>query len=181
MKYIVYTRPEDGFVVVAAPMLGARLAYADGEFAFDRPYAVEELTRRHLSSRILVEDDDTFIRRVARSPDSVPANALNVRIVDEPPADRTFREAWEQDRNGKVTVNMPKARELHRASLRQKRAPLLAALDIEYQRADEEGNAASKRAIAGRKNKLRDVTSDRAIESARTPEELANVVPDILK
>src|SRR5262245_27532252 len=135
MKYIVYTRPEDGVVVVVSPMPGARLAYADGEFAFDRPYAIEELTRRDLSSRILVEDDDAFVRRISRLPDSVPANALSVRIVDGPPSDRTFREAWEQDDDGSVVVNRSKAREMHRARLRVVRAPMLAALDVEYQRA----------------------------------------------
>jgi hypothetical protein len=98
---------------------------------------------------------------------------------DELPADRYFRSAWKDV--GKIEVDMPKARDIHRDRLREMRAPKLAALDIEYQRADEAGDAERKRAIAAQKQALRDVTADPAIDAAQTPDELKAVVPVILK
>jgi hypothetical protein len=109
----------------------------------------------------------------------LPANALNPRFVaaSEVPIDRTFRNAWKAD----LTVDMPKAREIHRDALRQKRAPLLAALDTAYMLADETGNVAEKARIAAKKQALRGVTADPAIDSASTPEELKEAIPVALK
>ena len=122
------------------------------------------------------EADEQFIERIRQK--DVPKDATNVRIVEdsEVPADRTFRNAWKAD----LTVDMPKAREIHRERLRQIRAPLLAELDAEYMRADEAGNLAEKQRIAARKQALRDVTADPAIEAAATPAELKAVIPVVL-
>lgn len=87
------------------------------------------------------------------------------------PADRTFREAWKA-RAGRVEHDMTKCREIHRERLRVERAPQLAGLDIEYQRADEAGDQTAKRRIAAQKQALRDAPANPAIDSARTPEEL---------
>lgn len=81
----------------------------------------------------------------------------------------------------KITVNMDKARGIHRERLRAIRQPLLDALDVEYQRADESGDANGKKAIAAKKQALRDVTKDPAIDAAMTPEELKAAVPAALK
>jgi hypothetical protein len=108
----------------------------------------------------------------------VPATAVRWLVVAEEPApvDKTFRAAWALVGEA-ITVDMPKARTIHRGRLRVMRAPLLAALDVDYQRADERGDAAEKTRIAAEKQALRDVTDDPAIEAARTPEELKAVVP----
>lgn len=108
-------------------------------------------------------------------------DAARWRLIEEGdiPHDRTFRDAWAD--TGKVDVDMPKAREIHKNNLRDIRAPLLAALDVDYQRADERGNKASKATIAARKQALRDVTTDPAIEAATTPEALKNVLPEALR
>lgn len=104
------------------------------------------------------------------------------------PTDRTFRNAW-RDRGGKVEVDMPHARELHRDRLRELRAPRLAELDIEYQRADEAASGKpgwmerlrgltaqdAKGQIIAAKQRLRDVTADPRIEAAQTPEELKSI------
>jgi hypothetical protein len=95
------------------------------------------------------------------------------------PADRYFRNAW-TDGGAAIAVDMPKARDIHRDRMRQARQPRLAALDIEYQRADERGDAAAKADIAARKQALRDVTADPAIEAAKTPEDLHAVWPAVL-
>jgi hypothetical protein len=96
------------------------------------------------------------------------------------PSDKYFRPAWEHV-GGKIEINMVKARDAHRDHLRRLRAPKLADLDIEYQRADERGDLLAKRDIAARKQALRDVTADPAIEAAKTPDELRAVIPVVLK
>lgn len=95
------------------------------------------------------------------------------------PADRSFRNAWRHD-GASLSVDMPAARGIHRDRMRAARAPLLAALDVAYQRADEKGDAAAKAVVADRKQALRDVTADAAIDAATTPDELVAVWPVIL-
>lgn len=106
-------------------------------------------------------------------------SGVNARWVDdsELPPNRDFRNAWGAD----LRVDMPKARDLHRETLRKLRAPKLAELDVEYIRADEAGNESRKSSIALRKQALRDVTADPEIEKASTPEELKAVLPEVLK
>lgn len=96
------------------------------------------------------------------------------------PADRTFRNAWTV-KAGRVIHDMKKARNLHRDKMRVARGPKLAALDAEYQRADEKGDTAAKAVIAVKKQTLRDVTKHPDIERAATPDQLKAVWPDNLK
>lgn len=105
------------------------------------------------------------------------------QIVDDAdvPADRTFRDAWDLDAKGAVVVDMPKARELHKASLRRLRTPKLGALDVDFMRAVEEGNAARQQELRAAKDALRDLTDDPIIEAAKTPEELKQAIPDVLR
>lgn len=95
------------------------------------------------------------------------------------PEDRTFRQAWTFDGKSIVT-DMDKAREIKRDILRVERAPLLDALDVEYQKADEADDKDKKAAIAAKRQALRDVTKDAAIDAANTPEELKAVRPAAL-
>jgi hypothetical protein len=62
--------------------------------------------------------------------------------------------------------------------MRVVREPLLKALDIAYQRAAETNSDTS--AIVTKKQALRDVTADPAIESAQTVEQLKAVWPSVL-
>ena len=80
------------------------------------------------------------------------------RIVDQaslPNQDNDFFDAWEMDAKT-VTVNLDKAKELTKRRLRAEREPLLAAQDVAFQRALEEGKPTD--AIVAEKNRLRDVT-----------------------
>ena len=61
-------------------------------------------------------------------------------------------------------VNMAKAREIHKTNIRQARAPKLAELDIEYQKALETG--ASTTDIVAKKQALRDAPADSGIAAA---------------
>nr|BAR31815.1 hypothetical protein [uncultured Mediterranean phage uvMED] len=61
-------------------------------------------------------------------------------------------------------VDMAKAREIHKTNIREARTPLLAALDIEFQKALE--TSASTTDIVSKKQALRDAPADSAIASA---------------
>jgi len=152
MKRIVYTRP-DGGMSVCIPVVS-------------------------LNDPTDFTEDDALQRAMKRD---IPPDAANVHVVEvsELPQDRAFRNAWLTD--GKtVSVDMPKAREIHKNRLREMRAPKLAALDIEYQRADEAGDATAKKAVAAKKQALRDVTADPGIAAAQTPDDLKAVIPSAL-
>lgn len=94
--------------------------------------------------------------------------------------ERTYRNAWIL-KDGKIEHDMEKARTIHREHLRKRRAPLLAALDVQYMRADEAGDSVKKTEIAGLKKALRDVTDNPGIDGAKTIDELKAAVPDVMK
>jgi hypothetical protein len=79
-----------------------------------------------------------------------------------------------------ITINMSKARDIHRERLRRLRAPKLAALDVASIRAMETSDTAGVKEIAAQKQALRDVTSDARIDAADTPEALSAVLPESL-
>ena len=61
-------------------------------------------------------------------------------------------------------VDMAKAREIHKTNIRNARAPKLAELDVEFQKALETG--ASTTDIVAKKQALRDAPADSGIASA---------------
>ena len=65
-----------------------------------------------------------------------------------------------------IGVNIPKAKELQKERFRQVRKPLLESLDIDYQRADEAGDASKKTEVATKKQALRDVTNNSTLNAA---------------
>ena len=67
-------------------------------------------------------------------------------------------------------IDMAKAKEIHRTYIRTARKPLLEALDIEFQKAQE--TSADISAIVAKKNELRDAPADIAIENATSETEL---------
>jgi hypothetical protein len=94
-------------------------------------------------------------------PAGVPFQIVN---GDEVPSDRTWRNAWKED----LTVDMPKAVNITKERLRVERAPLLTALDVQYQRAQEDGRDTT--IIISEKQRLRDVT--KLADAATTLDEL---------
>ncbi len=91
-----------------------------------------------------------------------------VNITDLPNQYNDFYDAWEMDANS-VTVNKAKAVELTKKRLRAERTPLLAAQDVAFQRALE--NGADTSAIVAEKQRLRDITNlataDKSLEELR--------------
>ena len=94
-------------------------------------------------------------------PSGVPYRIVN---DDEVPSDRAFRDALKYD----LTVDMPKAVNITKDRLRVERAPLLTALDVQYQRAQEDGRDTT--IIISEKQRLRDVT--KLADKAATLDEL---------
>ena len=103
------------------------------------------------------------IEEVAKK--DVPAGvAYKIVNDDEVPSDRTFRNALKYD----LTVDMTKAQGITKDRLRAERAPLLTALDVQYQRATEDGRDTT--IIISEKQRLRDVT--KLADKATTLDEL---------
>jgi len=67
-----------------------------------------------------------------------------------------------------ITINIDKAKEIKKESLRQERKPLLEAQDVAFQRALESG--ADTTAIVAEKQRLRDITM--LCDTAETVEDL---------
>jgi len=70
-----------------------------------------------------------------------------------------------------ITINIDKAKEIKKGSLRQERKPLLEAQDVAFQRALESG--ADTTAIVQEKQRLRDITN--LVDPCTTVEELKAV------
>jgi len=149
------------------------------KIAFTLPDGRTAIVHPAPEARMPDESEDIFISRIMAA--DLPAEAIDPHIIDDAqmPADRTFRDAWKHTA-GTIAVDMPKAREIQRSRMREARTPKLAALDVEYQRADEAGDSDRKKAVAARKQALRDVTKLPAIDAAQTPDALKSVWPDDL-
>ena len=61
-------------------------------------------------------------------------------------------------------IDMAKAREIHKTNIRTAREPLLAALDVEFQKALETGSSTTD--IVAKKQALRDAPADSDIAAA---------------
>jgi hypothetical protein len=129
-------------------------------------------------AKMQTPDPETGNTGLAR--EKIPVRSWRFCSADEYPADRTYRDAW-RDTGKKIVHDMPQAREIHRTNLRRDRGPLLAALDVEYQRADEMDLSGGARSVAGtrkksdiaaQKQRLRDAPADPRIESAKTVDAL---------
>jgi hypothetical protein len=120
----------------------------------------------------------TIEEEIAKMPVETEYVSTHRISMSDVPQDLGFREAWVFSDG--LIIDMVKACAIHKDRMRAARAPLLAALDIEYQRADEASDAAKKTDVVAKKNALRDVTDDPAIAAAMTPEALRAVWPAIL-
>ena len=92
-------------------------------------------------------------------------SGLDYFIVEdsEIPKNTFFSRAWKIV-DGKIEMDMTKAREVHRENIRIARQEKLAELDIEFQRALESSSDTST--IVAKKQALRDAPADSAIDAA---------------
>jgi len=87
----------------------------------------------------------------------------------EIPKNTFFERAWKIV-DGKIEMDIAKAREVHREHVRNVRASKLAELDVEFQRALE--TSADTTSIVSKKKALRDAPANSAIDAAKTEAEL---------
>lgn len=85
-----------------------------------------------------------------------PSHSIIVQDSELPQADNDFFDAWELH-EGVVSVNIDKAKNITKTRLRAERAPLLAAQDVLFQRAQETN--ADTTAIVAEKTRLRNITT----------------------
>jgi hypothetical protein len=109
---------------------------------------------------------------------SIPKDALNLRLIndDEIPIDRYFRAAWVD--NGKIEIDMERARKIHLDKLRIIRNKMLSDLDIKYAIAFERNG--DHQSIAVKKQELRDMPINFPMDKIDTPEKLRDFIPNIL-
>ena len=106
----------------------------------------------------------------------VPAGITTYSIVDNSvlPSDRNFRNAWKATGLGNTTAtvgeDIPAARGLHKTNIRNARTPKLAALDVEFQKAQE--TSAGITTIVAKKQALRDAPAASGIATAANTTEL---------
>lgn len=89
-------------------------------------------------------------------------------------------ELLEMHGNGRlnmIKVNLDKAKEIWLEHYRRARTPLLSALDVDFMRAVESGNATLQKEIASKKQALRDVTKT---ELPDTLKDIKATWPEIL-
>lgn len=112
---------------------------------------------------------------------SIPAGATKIHELPDdwipPDVDRMFLNAWVTD-GETVSVDMKKAREVHKDVLRGMRAPLLVAADVEMSKAYKDPVLQDE--IEAKRQALRDVTAHPGIEVAATPDALRAAIPPIL-
>jgi len=98
-------------------------------------------------------------------------SGLSYHIVEdsEIPKDTVFEEAWKIV-DGKIEMDIAKAREVHKENIRNARLAKLNELDIQFQQALE--TSSDTAAIVSKKQALRDAPADSAIGSASTVAEL---------
>ena len=77
-----------------------------------------------------------------------------------------------------IRINIDKAKAIKSDALRAERAPLLAALDLAFMRAVEQGDLLAQASIAAQKQALRDVTKQPLPDDVAS---LKDFHPDILK
>jgi hypothetical protein len=123
---------------------------------------------------VVIPTKELSVEEVAKK--DLPSNTP-YKIVESLNIDNTFFDAYEFDQEIGAKINISKAKEIWLEHYRRARTPLLAALDLEYMRADEQGNLELKKEIASKKQALRDVTKT---DLPNTLEEIKNTWLEIL-
>ena len=106
----------------------------------------------------------------------LPVGVTTYSIVEDSaiPTDKSFRGSWVGvdigNTGATITTDMTKAKEIHKTNIRDARTPLLAALDIEFQKALETG--ADTSTIVAKKQTLRDAPAASGISTAASEADL---------
>lgn len=117
-----------------------------------------------------VTEADALVALQKEHPDAQLIDAADL------PKDQDFFDAWVFE-DGSVHVSMDKAREVSKQKIRNARKPLLAELDVAFQRALEAGSNHSS--IVAQKQKLRDAT--KLADDAATIDDLRQAIQSLTK
>lgn len=77
----------------------------------------------------------------------------------------------------KVNLNVQKCKEIDNEHRRRARKPLLETLDVEFQRALEDGDDQKRQEVVAKKQRLRDITKDPAQAQCNCLDELIQAWP----
>jgi hypothetical protein len=126
-------------------------------------------------------DENVFyeIERIFAAPGKPrPMGYRPIKDADVP-ADRTYRDAWTDD--GKAIVHdMGKARALHVARLRRRRAPKLVELDGQWMRAMGQGNSQEAARVEAERQALRDLPVTLEFDKIDSVDDLKKAWPENL-
>lgn len=73
-----------------------------------------------------------------------------------------------------ININIEKAKEIHRSFIRTARKPKFSEADLQFIKSIENDDGVSKQEAVELKQKLRDATTNPALETATTIEEIKN-------
>lgn len=116
------------------------------------------------------------IKNLGGDPDLIPWQIVD---ADTLPKDRTFRAALRVV-EGKFTVDMDHARQIHMGRIRLIRNAALTALDVETMKAIGKGDNVSRDFIESQKQALRNIPQTIDLSKATTPDELKAIWPEEL-
>lgn len=108
---------------------------------------------------------------------------LSSRITDTEniPSDRTFREAWHDDKPGKqIDIDMPRAKEIQIARIKEKRQEKFIEMGFPVQLDPDLEEAIIPEVTRGKLKALRDLPETFDLSSAKTPEQLKALWPEEL-
>ena len=77
-----------------------------------------------------------------------------------------------------ITINLTKAKDIAKDNLRKERAPVLAALDVQFQRALESNSSTSD--IVAKKEELRNITTHSSIVNASDVDSLKTAMNNLI-
>ena len=172
-KVIIHAHPElEGVISITGPQYN--VPGAKKMVGTDRRRRLE--TDEELLQRVIADD-------LPKGLDGTPVShiILDADITGTfPPRGKLFRRAWECADGNKVTVNMPRARDIHMAAIRAARDLEIAKLDVPYLKSLEARDTVEQDRIAALKQALRDIPQTFDLSSARTPDTLKSRWPEAL-
>jgi hypothetical protein len=135
----------------------------DGSLRLGCPAPGIKLSLKQIAARDKPKDAKVHILK----PSSVPLGAED------------FLGAWRRHKNGTIAVDLDAAKSLRMDRLRPIRDARLAALDVAFLRALEEGRDTA--AIAAEKQALRDLPAKEKWKGVKTLEDIRAYMPELLK
>lgn len=130
----------------------------------------------------VLQAEETEAQALQRCLGLVPNDATDTTILasDSIPSNRSFRDAWDFEMDGAISVDMPKAREIHLQRIREARNAKLEALDVETLKAIGAGDDTRRQEVEGIKQQLRDIPEEINLDQYQTPDELQAFWPELL-